>query len=71
MARVKIGKDIKRLRERAGMTQRAFADTLGVSWRSVQTWEADRVSVDSRKAESLLADAGKLARKPKRKENTK
>ena len=70
MAFVKIGKELKRLRERAGMSQRAFGEAIGASWRSVQEWEADRVGMDIRKADSIIRDAKNLPRQPKRKEKT-
>jgi len=63
MVRVLIGKKLKKLRQKAGMTQRAFADTLGVHWRSVQDWEAERTEVDSFKAKALLEAASELAGK--------
>jgi len=69
--RVKIGTELKALRQRAGMSQRAFGAALGVAWRSIQDYEAGRMGMDSRKAASLLVDAKKLARRRRRTENGK
>lgn len=33
---------IKQLREASGMTQKAFANYFGFSYRSVQSWEGDQ-----------------------------
>jgi putative transcriptional regulator len=59
------GKDIKRIRERLGLTQTGFAELIGVSARTLQNWEIDR-NAPSGAAHALLklAEAGKL--KPKR-----
>ena len=62
MPRVHIGERLKPLREKAGMTQMAFAEALGVHWRNVQDWESDRAAVDVYKAKSLLKAAEELAK---------
>ncbi|WP_163327598.1 helix-turn-helix domain-containing protein [Desulfurobacterium thermolithotrophum] len=39
---IELGKRIKQIRMSKGLTQREFADELGVSTRAVQEWEAGR-----------------------------
>ena len=67
MPRRHIGNRLRPLRDRAGLSQRAFAAKLGVPWRSYQDWEYDRSAVDSFKADALLALAEKIAGETKRK----
>ena len=42
MRRVRQGEDIRRVRERLGMTQEEFARALQVSQSTVQNWESGR-----------------------------
>jgi DNA-binding transcriptional regulator YiaG len=65
MARKYIGQELRALRERAGQSQQGLAKVLGVHWRSIQDWEADRTAVDEFKAEALLARIRGLAKKGK------
>jgi DNA-binding transcriptional regulator YiaG len=48
------GPELKRLRERAGLTQRALADLAWVSERTVIRWEVGDVEIPTKKAERLL-----------------
>lgn len=61
VARTYIGHRLKQMRKRAGLTQAGLAKVLGVHWRSVQDWEADRTAVDTFKAGAVLAAAAKVA----------
>jgi DNA-binding transcriptional regulator YiaG len=63
VARTYIGQRLRRMRKRAGLTQAGLAEALGVHWRSVQDWEADRTAVDSYKAEALLTAVAKMPRR--------
>ena len=48
------GKELRTLRERAGLTQKALADLAWVSERSVIRWEVGDVKIPTKKAERLL-----------------
>jgi len=71
MTRVHIGERLKALRGRAELSQKAFAGALGVHWRSVQDWEANRTAVDSYKAEALLKAAEAVVKKAKKRRASK
>ena len=36
------GKEVKELREKMGMNRREFSDYYGISYRTVQDWEAEK-----------------------------
>ena len=48
------GPELKRLRERAGLTQRVLADLAWVSERTVIRWEVGDVEIPTKKAERLF-----------------
>ena len=63
MPRVYIGRRLRRARKRLKLSQMRLAEILGVHWRSIQDWEAERTAVDSFKAKALLDAIAGLARK--------
>ena len=39
------GKEVKELREKMGMNRREFSDYYGIPYRTVQDWEAEKLSL--------------------------
>ncbi len=63
------GEELRRIRERLGLTQRQLAERLGVHWNSVARWERNEMSIRETAARlvRLLAQAEpKATRKRKR-----
>ena len=55
------GKDVKRIRDKLGLSQSEFAELLQVPVRTLQQWEQDRQEPRSSAVSLLkLAEAGKL-----------
>lgn len=55
-----IGMNIKRLRERAGMTQVELAEKMGLSSKTISSWEIDRTEPKMGKVEQLTRIFGCL-----------
>jgi DNA-binding transcriptional regulator YiaG len=49
------GTELRRLREKAGLTQRALADLAWTSERTVIRWEVGDTEIPEKKAERLLS----------------
>ena len=71
MPYVFIGQELRKYRKQAGLSQTRLAEKLSASLRSVQQWEADRTSIDSDKADGVLAAVKRLASRAARKQGAK
>ena len=53
-----VGENIKRLREKAGMTQEDLAKVLGVTHSAISLIESDKRGINVKKADKIAAALG-------------
>lgn len=58
MDSVDVGQALKVLRVRAGLTQREFAERLGVQQPAIARWEAGRVRIPISRIEEIVGELG-------------